>query len=141
MPPRIAPQTRKMKIAYLEPAEYNPRKISDQAMQGLSASIDRFGLVQPVVWNRRTERIVGGHQRLKALREQGIEETEVIVVDLPKSEEKALNISLNSPAISGEFTDELEALLAEIQSDEPVIFEELLLDQLLEEALEEHQPG
>jgi len=134
MPPRISPQSKKMKIADLEPADYNPRKISDQAMKGLSASIDRFGLVQPIVWNRRTERIVGGHQRLKALAAQGIEESDVIVVDLPKSEEKALNVALNSPAISGEFTDDLESLLAEIREMEPDLFEDLLLDQLLAEA-------
>ncbi len=101
---RRAPESRKMKVADLVPAEYNPRKISDEAMQGLTASIERFGLVQPVIWNVRTERVVGGHQRLKALEAQGITETDVIVVDLPKSEEKALNVALNSPAISGEFT-------------------------------------
>ena len=79
-----------MKVADLTPAEYNPRKISDEAMQGLTASIERFGLVQPVIWNVRTERVVGGHQRLKALEAQGITETDVIVVDLPPSESTSL---------------------------------------------------
>jgi hypothetical protein len=57
MPPRKrkrpAPEHRRMKIADLAPAPYNPRKISDQAMAGLTASINRFGLVQPIVWNAR----------------------------------------------------------------------------------------
>ena len=96
-------------------------------MSGLSKSIERFGLVQPIVWNKRTERVVGGHQRLKVLEAQGVEDTSVIVVDLPESEEKALNVALNSPAISGEFTDELDALLAEIKELElPELYGALL---------------
>ena len=64
---RTHPESRTMKVADLTGAPYNPRTISDEAMKGLSASIERFGLVQPIVWNRRTERVVGGHQRLKVL--------------------------------------------------------------------------
>jgi DNA modification methylase len=134
---RRHPESRKMKIAELTPAPYNPRQISKSAMKGLTASIERFGLVQPVIWNRRTEHVVGGHQRLKVLQEQGIEETEVIVVDLPKSEEKALNVALNSPAISGEFTADLDSLLAEIQADMPQVFDDLMLDELWTGVFEE----
>lgn len=130
---RMHPQSKTMKVADLEDAPYNPREISDEALAGLNASIERFGLVQPVVWNRRTERVVGGHQRLKVLRSHGVEETSVIVVDLPESEEKALNVALNSPAIGGSFTDGLDALLAEIRELEPDLFGDLLLDQLLAE--------
>ncbi len=127
---RRNPESRKMKIADLQPAAYNPRKISDAAMKGLTASVERFGLVQPIIWNRRTERVVGGHQRLKVLVAEGIEETDVIVVDLPESEEKALNLSLNNPSIAGEFTDDLDSLLAEVQADLPELFGDLRLDEL-----------
>jgi hypothetical protein len=54
-------------IADLVPAPYNPRTISSEALAGLRGSVERFGLVEPVVWNRRTGRVVGGHQRLKVL--------------------------------------------------------------------------
>lgn len=131
---RMHPQSKSMQVADLIPAEYNPRTIGETAMKGLAASIERFGLVQPVIWNKRTERVVGGHQRLKVLVEQGVEKTSVIVVDLPKSEEKALNVALNSPAISGEFTDDLDALLVEIKDLEPELYGDLLLDQLLADA-------
>ncbi len=127
---RRNPESRKMKVADLTPASYNPRKISDGAMKGLTASVERFGLVQPIVWNRRTERVVGGHQRLKVLVAEGIEETDVIVVDLPESEEKALNLALNNPSIAGEFTDDLDSLLAEVQADLPELFADLRLDEL-----------
>ncbi len=131
------PGVRRMPVSELRPAEYNPRRISEQAMAGLSASIARFGLVQPIIWNSRTNRVVGGHQRLKALTAQGVTETDVVVVDLPESEEKALNVALNSPAIAGEFTDDLDALLAEIRQTEPELFDQLLLEDLASNALRE----
>jgi len=131
---RTSPKSKMMPVADLVPADYNPRQIGETAMAGLTASIERFGLVQPIIWNRRSKRVVGGHQRLKVLIEQGIEKTSVIVVDLPDSEEKALNVALNSPAISGEFTDALDDLLREIQELEPELYGDLLLDQLLAEA-------
>ncbi len=122
---------RSMRLSDLTAAPYNPRRISEGALAGLSASIARFGLVQPIIWNQRTKRVVGGHQRLKALVAQGIEETEVVVVDLPESEEKALNIALNSEAISGEFVQEdLDALLVELKEGDPILFDELRLEEL-----------
>ena len=45
----------RMSIAELTPADYNPRTISEAALKGLAASIDRFGLVQPIIWNKRTD--------------------------------------------------------------------------------------
>jgi hypothetical protein len=80
---------------------------SQEALAGLQASVERFGLVEPVVWNRRTGRVVGGHQRLKVLQQMGGETTEGVVVDLPEIEEKALNVALNNPAIAGEFTADI----------------------------------
>ena len=64
---RMSPETRKMKIADLKPAPYNPRKISEEAMKGLTASVERFGMVQPIIWNRRTERVVGNRRRREQL--------------------------------------------------------------------------
>lgn len=108
-------QTVEMKISDLIPADYNPRHISDKAKQGLSNSISRFGLVQPIVWNKKTQSIVGGHQRLYDLQEKGVSVTDVVVVSLSSEEEKALNIALNHKGIQGEFKlDELKNLLAEV---------------------------
>jgi len=105
-------EIRTLPLAALVPATYNPRTISDAALAGLRKSIERFDLVQPIIWNERTANIVGGHQRVKALQQLGRTEAQVVVVDLPEPEEKALNVALNSPAISGEFTDDLQSLLS-----------------------------
>jgi DNA modification methylase len=117
-------------IEELVPAPYNPRTIDQEALAGLQASVERFGLVEPVVWNRRTGRVVGGHQRLKVLQQMGEISTEVVVVDLPEIEEKALNVALNNPAIAGEFTADIHQLLAEINAAMPELSKDLRFDFL-----------
>jgi len=115
--PKKPYRIRQMDVAELVPAPYNPRTISPEAMAGLEASIARWGCLQPLVWNRRTERLVAGHQRLEALRSQGIDRIEVAVVDLPADEEKALNVALNNPHIAGDWRwDALGPLLDDIDA-------------------------
>ena len=118
-------------IRTLQPAKYNPRRIDDSSLAALEKSITRFGMVQEIVVNRPNMRVIGGHQRLKVLRGQKAKHVPVVFVDLPEHEEKALNVALNSDSLTGEFTDDLQALLAEIQEKDEVLFSELLLDQLL----------
>ncbi len=66
-------------------------------------------------WNKHTNRVVSGHQRLKILKELGHTELDVSVVDLPEDKEKALNLQMNNPA--GEWDDaKLEMLIAELEA-------------------------
>lgn len=88
----------------INPAPYNPRKDlqpGDPEYEKLKRSIQEFGLVDPLIWNKRTGNLVGGHQRLKILQELGHTESHVSVVDLDDQKEKALNIALNK--ISGDW--------------------------------------
>lgn len=117
-------------LARLKPSPYNPRTISRSAMKGLETSVGRWGLVQPVVWNRRSGHVVGGHQRLKVLEKQGATETQVVVVDLDDVDEKALNIALNNPLISGEFTEGTLGLLDEIHATLPEMSDLLRMPDL-----------
>lgn len=105
-------------LSQLKPADYNPRTISEAAFAGLRESIARFGLVQPIVWNRTTGNVVSGHQRLKALLLSGESETTVVVVELPESEEKLLNIAQNADSIRGEFDPSALARL-DIDTSDP----------------------
>ena len=106
-----------MNIADLVPAGYNPRKAlkpGDVEYEKLRRSIEEFGCVDPPIWNVRTNRLVGGHQRIAVMRDMGWTKTAVSVVDLPEEKEKALNIALNK--ISGVFDDDLLAdLIRDIQ--------------------------
>ncbi len=91
-------QVSKIPIGQLNPAAYNPRKDlqpGDPEYEKIKRSIQEFDLVEPLVWNKRTGNLVGGHQRLKVLKELGYTEADVSVVDLPEDKEKALNIVLN----------------------------------------------
>lgn len=107
----------KKNTADLLPADYNPRKDlkpGDPEYEKLKRSLEQFGYVEPVIWNKATGRVVGGHQRLKVLIGMGITEVECVVVDLPEDKEKALNIALNK--ISGDWDkDKLAVLIADLQ--------------------------
>lgn len=91
-------EIRTINASLLKPAAYNPRKDlqpGDADYQKLEASIEAFGLVEPIVWNETTGNVVGGHQRLKVLLAQGRTEIEVSVVHLNERDEKILNVLLN----------------------------------------------
>ena len=113
----------------LQGADYNPRTISDDHLGGLKASTSKFGLVQPIIWNKCTQRLVGGHQRLKILEPE--EHTDVIVVDLPLEEEKVFNVVLNNFNIQGEFSSSITELLEGIQVELPDLSGAMNLDALL----------
>ena len=138
----MIPETRieRRDVASLTPADYNPRQISERAMSGLRESVTRFGLVQPVIINERTGNVVGGHQRVRVLQAEGVESVDVVVVDIPASEERALNVAMNNPHISGEFTDTLDSLLEGIQSETPDLFDALRLDDLMGQMLSADVP-
>jgi len=120
----------RMDLSELHPAPYNPRSISPEALAGLQASLDRFGMVQPPIFNQRTGRLVGGHQRVTAARAMGETSTDVVLVDVSEEDEKAMNVALNSPHISGEFTPGLQDILIELEGFDSGLFEELRLDAL-----------
>ena len=89
---------RRLKLTSINAAPYNPRvdlKPDDPRYQALAKSMDEFGLVQPLVFNKRTKTLVAGHQRLKVLLARGESHAESVVVDLPLEKEQALNLALN----------------------------------------------
>jgi ParB-like chromosome segregation protein Spo0J len=108
-----------MPIAELKPAPYNPRRVlkpDSPAYRKLAASLREFGLVEPLVWNEISGHIVGGHARLRILKEMGVEEIPVSVVQLSLEREKALNVVLNNREAQSRFDPgTLSKLLAELR--------------------------
>lgn len=93
-----------MRLEDLAPSPYNPRKglkPGDREYESLKRSIEEFGVVDPVIFNTRTKRLVGGHQRLSVLRGLGHASAPTVLVDLDELREKALNLALNK--ITGEW--------------------------------------
>jgi DNA modification methylase len=107
----------KLPLNQLHYANYNPRKAlqaGDPEYEKIKRSIQEFGYVDPIIVNQDLT-IIGGHQRATVLKDLGYEEVEVILVDVDKVKEKALNIALNK--ISGEWQmDKLKDLLLELES-------------------------
>ena len=119
---------RRVKVSELQGAEYNPRTITGENLKGLKASVDAFGLPQAIVWNVRTQRVVGGHQRLKTLDPGSM--TDVVQVDLSEDEEKALNLAFNNPHVQGDWTPDLAGLIDSLESVNAELFSALKLDEL-----------
>ena len=96
----------KKKISDLKPAPYNPRKSSDKQEANLKKSLEKFGVVEPIVFNKQTGHIVGGHFRIRELKKLGYKEVDCVIVDLNEDDEKELNIRLNANTGDWDF-DEL----------------------------------
>lgn len=133
----------RISVSRIDPAPYNPRldlKPGDPDYEKLARSIGEFGCVEPLVWNQRTGRLVGGHQRLKILIARGDAEVDVSVVDLDEAREKALNIALNR--ISGDWDQRrLAELLDELSRSADIDatltgFDAVDIDELLASVLE-----
>lgn len=109
-----------MKVKDIKPAAYNPRvtlKPGDEEWEALSRSLDRFGLVEPLIVNETTGLLVSGHQRLNVLKTQGVEEVEVVIIEADAEQEKLLNIALNK--IDGEFDyDKLQIVFDGMDDDD-----------------------
>lgn len=107
------------KLNELKPAKYNPRKnlkSNSPEYKQLKGSLDKFGYVVPLVVNSDGT-VIAGHQRLKALQDNGIVEEDVVEVDLNKDDEKALNLALNK--ISGQWDEmKLNNLLLELHQND-----------------------
>lgn len=99
--------------------------MSEYAKKQLRKSLDKFGLLEPLIWNEKTGNLVGGHQRLSLMDEDegwpGCDYVlTVAVVRLTEKQEKAANVFLNNQAAQGRYDkDQLFALLSDgIQIDD-----------------------
>jgi DNA modification methylase len=97
----------KKKISDLKPAPYNPRKSNEKQEKHLKTSLEKFGVVEPIIFNKQTGFIVGGHFRVRELKKLGYKEVDCVIVDLSQEDEKELNIRLN--ANTGEWDWEMIA--------------------------------
>ena len=76
----------------------NPRQLSRSEYEQLQTSLDKFGLIdKPIVNADGVNTVIGGHQRLRVLRDMGVEEVECWVPSrqLSTREIEECNIRLN----------------------------------------------
>lgn len=85
-------------LGYLRPMPHHVRKPlhqEEEAYQQILRSLHIFGLVEPLVWNQRTQHLISGHQRYQVLKDQGEEAVDCSVVRLTREEEQRLSLALN----------------------------------------------
>jgi len=126
------PEIEKIMLDDLIELPWNPREISEAALTALKDSIkqgtrvsfdwnpdDGFRLNVSLTVNKNGMRIVGGHQRVRALRELGqnwVHVDDITWVDIePNSlEEKERCITLNNAHVAGFFTPDALGIVKEL---------------------------
>ena len=145
-----------MLLTKLKETNYNPRIITDEELENLKASIvkhtsavsndDGYRLASTITVNKQGNRIIGGHQRVKALKALGqdwIHEDDITWVDIePDSlKEKALNVSLNNQKSMGKFDDDkLKDVVKDIMEQNKLLFSDLNFGNLDVKVVEEKLP-
>ncbi len=125
-------QVRQLNINELKSSEYNPRKWSEEQLTHLRESIEKFGVVDPIIVNAfgpRQNIVIGGNMRLKVLKDMGFSEVPVVYISLDEVKEKELNLRLNKSGGDWDY-----GLLKEFDEDflADIGFESEELDQIFD---------
>ena len=106
----------------LKGADYNPRTIDKYARKKLLEKIRKVGLVETLVWNKRTGNLVGGHQRIGIMDDlEGTQDYRLTVaaVDVDDKTEREMNVFLNNGSAQGAYDlDALKAMLDTVELEE-----------------------
>lgn len=134
--PFTIPPVVMIEVPHLNPAPYNPRKMAPFKFESLKRNIRDNGFVENLVVQKLSRAygpltIVGGHQRVRAVREICVEENvhvpplPCVVLDIDDRKARMLNVAMNN--IDGEFDAKLVGeLLETVQHEAPVLPEEKL---------------
>ena len=93
-------------VASLTAWHKNPRQLTQAQYEQLRTSLDKFGLIEKPVVNADSENtVIGGHQRLRILHDQGVDAVECWVPEreLSVREIEECNIRLNRNLGSWDF--------------------------------------
>ena len=105
-------ETKILKRSEIRMADYNPRKLSDEARKALKKNIKENGLLGGIIVNERTGNIVSGHQRMSIADEvnkynpnthENDFDIKVEIISVDDKKEKELNIFMNSRSTQGEY--------------------------------------
>jgi len=118
----------------IKPHPKNPRIISEGARKKLKNKMAEVGLLQPLIINRTTGYLLGGHQRLASM--DALERykpgkndysIDVAVVELDEKEELGMLAFLNNVSAQGQWDLEM---LASMAADDGVDFEGMGFDKV-----------
>lgn len=104
-----------MKLGDLSPNEKNPRVITDKQKSMLKKSLNEFGDLSGIVYNRRTKKLIGGHQRQ---------------TQLPSESVITYTRQLNTPTKTGTVAEGFIAI-----GEERFVYREVDVDETREKAM------
>ena len=107
------------KTSSLKEHPLNPktRRITKDAKDRLKISLEEFGTIQPVVWNKKLDCLVSGHQRVKLYKSKKQKEIDVWEVNLDEQDHALAMYALNNHY--GEFDEDmLRAIIEEVKNTE-----------------------
>lgn len=107
-------------ISDINPAFYNPRisiHPNDKEYKDIKSSLERYGMVEPLIVNEVNNRLISGHQRLTVLKDMGCQKAPVVFIhEDDEIHEKALCVALNK--IKGTWDNlKLTDLLRDLKND------------------------
>lgn len=96
----------------------NTRKHSKKNMSAITASLSKFGQVEPLVVQKSTKIVIGGNGRLEAMKALSWEKCKIVEIDVDDVHAAALSIALNRTAELAEWgMDELTAQLKSLDDE------------------------
>jgi hypothetical protein len=95
-----------VKVKDLKPYERNPRRISEEAYGRLKKSLADNGYHQRIIATKDLK-VIGGHQRIRALRELGLKDIAVLVPDKALSDDQFRRLLIQDNLPFGEWDFEL----------------------------------
>jgi ParB-like chromosome segregation protein Spo0J len=113
---------RRVLLAELVLNPKNCRKHEERDLLVLSASLEKYGQVEPLVVQKSTGLVIGGNGRLEAMIGLGWNDCDIAEVECTDEQATALGIVLNRSAeLSSWNTEAVEQALRGIQEDDPVL--------------------
>jgi hypothetical protein len=117
----------------------NPRLMTAEARKKLERGLDKFGLLEPLIVNKRTGHVLGGNQRLAWLDKKHSDkdyELQVAWCDIPEEKELTVVALLNQPNAQGDWDlDKLKIQIEDSKLDiELAGFERLDLEMFYPDA-------
>lgn len=112
---------RRVKISSLHADPANANRHPERSLEAIGASIKTFGQVEPLIVQKSSGRVIGGNGRLEYFKLAGIEEVDIVELEISDERAAALGIALNrTPEFSHRDEDAiariLEALPPDLQS-------------------------
>lgn len=104
-----------VKLKDLKPYERNPRRITEAQYEQLLKSLKENGYHQRILATPDF-RIIGGHQRIRAMKQLGMKEIKVLIPDREISDEKFKELLIKDNLPFGEF--DFDMLSADFEADQ-----------------------